>query len=83
EMVTEIEPEGWETAPNARKYKAIIKKAERLLKEDETLYYSVDMESLIRKIKIGLKEGEDPEILAQLKEELHEIIYELTEEGDA
>lgn len=80
EMVKEIDPEGWEKAPNARKYKAIIKKAERLVKNGEAQYYAVEMESLIRKIKIGLKQGEKPEILDKLKEELHEIIYELAEE---
>ncbi|MDO9534829.1 MAG: hypothetical protein Q7J85_05740 [Bacillota bacterium] len=40
------------------------------------------MESLIRKIKTGLVQDEKPEKLDVFKEELHEIIYELTEEKD-
>jgi molecular chaperone DnaK len=82
EMVKEIDTEGWEKAPQARKYKAIIKKASRLLEHEEAQYYAIDIESLIKKIKTGLVQGEKPETLDVLKEELHEIIYELTEESD-
>ncbi|NLI93094.1 MAG: Hsp70 family protein [Peptococcaceae bacterium] len=82
EMVQEIDPEGWEKAPNARKYKAIISKAGRMVENGKAQYYALEMESLIRKIKTGLVQGEKLENLDVLKEELHEIIYELTEETD-
>lgn len=82
EMIKEIDTEGWEKAPQARKYKAIIKKAGRLLEDEEALYYAIDIESLIKKIKTGLVQGEKPDTLDVLKEELHEIIYKLTEESD-
>ena len=36
----------------------------------------------MRKIKEGLVLGETTETLDEWKEELHEIIYELTEESD-
>ncbi|MCR4442860.1 MAG: Hsp70 family protein [Peptococcaceae bacterium] len=80
EMVQEIEPEGWEKAPNAKKYRAIIKKAGRLVENGQAQFYAPEIESLIRKIKTGLVQGEKPEKLDAYKEELHEIIYELTEE---
>lgn len=82
EMVKEVDTEGWEKAAGARKYKAIIKKADRLLETGEAHHYVVEMESLIRKIKVGLLLGEKTEELNQYKEELHEIIYELAEAAD-
>jgi molecular chaperone DnaK len=82
EMVKEIDTIGWEKAPNARKYKAIISKASRMVENGEAGYYALEMESLIRKIKTGLVQGEKSETLDVLKEELHEIIYELAEETD-
>lgn len=82
EMVKEIGLEGWEKAPHARKYKAIIKKAGWMVENGEAKYYALEMESLIRKIKTGLVQGEKPETLDAFKEELHEIIYELTEQTD-
>jgi len=82
EMVREIDMEGWETAPNARKYKAIIRKAQRMVENGESQFYAVEMESLIKKIKTGLVLGEKLEILNLSKEELHDIIYELEEEAD-
>ncbi|MDD2402668.1 MAG: Hsp70 family protein [Clostridia bacterium] len=80
EMLDEIETEGWEKATNARKYKAIIKKAERMLKKGEAQDYVLEMESLIRKIKVALVQDEKSEIIEEIKEELQEIIYELMEE---
>lgn len=82
EMVSEVDTEGWDKASGARKYKAIIKKAGRMLETGEAQYHAIEMESLIRKIKTGLVRGDEPEIIDALKEELHEIIYELTEEKD-
>lgn len=82
EMVNEIDLEGWEKAPNARNYKAIIRKAEQMVKNGKAQYYAIEMESLIGKIKTGLVQGEKPETLDEFKEELHDIIYEITEEMD-
>jgi len=82
EMVKEIDTEGWAKASNARKFKAIIRKAERMLKNEEGKYYTLELESLVRKIKSGLVQGEKLETLDEFKEELHEIIYEITEETD-
>jgi len=80
EMVKEIDLDGWEKASGARRYKAIIKKASRIVENGKAGHYSIEMESLIRKIKTGLVQDEKPEALDAFKEELHEIIYDLTEE---
>jgi len=82
EMDKEVDLEGWEEVPHARKYKAILRKAGRLVKNGEAGYYAIEMESLIRKIKEGLVLGKKPDTLDAWKEELHDIIYELTEEND-
>jgi len=82
EMVEEIDTQGWETAPNARKYRAIIRKAERMIENGASKFYALEMESLIKKIKTGLVQGKSPEILNPLQEELHDMIYELEDESD-
>ncbi len=82
EMAKEIDPQGWEKAPNARKYKAIIKKATKMIEDGKALHYAIEIESLIRKIKVELVQEEKSEFLEVYKEELHEIIYELTEAAD-
>ena len=83
EMVEEIDLQGWEKVPGARKYKAILRKAARMVESGEARYYAAEMESLIRKIKTGLVQGgQKTETLDELKEELHDIIYELMEDAD-
>jgi molecular chaperone DnaK len=82
EMIKEVDTTGWEKASNARKYKAMIKKAARMVESGEALYYTTDMESLIAKIKVGLVQGEKTDILDQYKKELQDMIYELTEDSD-
>jgi len=81
-MQKEVDLDGWEKAPHARKYKAILRKAARMVESGKAGYYAIEMESLMRKIKEGLVLGETKETLDAWKEELHEIIYELTEESD-
>jgi len=82
DMVNEVDLEGWKKAPHARKYRAIIRRAERMVENGEALFYALEMESLVRKIKEGLVRGDSPETLDQYKEELHEIMYTLTETRD-
>lgn len=82
EMDREIDLDGWDKAPLARKYKAIIRKAGRMVENGEALHYGVEMESLMRKIKVGLVQGEEAEALDPFKEELQDIIYELAEASE-
>ncbi|MDP3487065.1 MAG: Hsp70 family protein, partial [Bacillota bacterium] len=81
-MVVEVDTEGWDKATNARKYTAIIKKALRLVGAGEALYYANDIESLVSKIKIGLVKGESVAVLDRYKDELQEMIFELTEDSN-
>lgn len=82
EMATEVDLEGWENIPEARKYRAIIKKANRLLENGEAGHYEIEIESLIMKIKEALVLGKDRDILNGLKDEVTDLIYEITEEGN-
>lgn len=81
EMSDEIDLDGWKDAPNARSYRAVINKAEKLLNHEEFGIYEIDLDSLVKQIKRGLLKGEKKEVLDQYKEELFDILYDLEDEG--
>ncbi|NSW91118.1 MAG: Hsp70 family protein [Firmicutes bacterium] len=80
EMIKEIDVSGWKDAPNARKYRAIVNKAQRMLENGEADIEAPEIETLVRKIKEGLVTGEDTDTLDELKDELADILYALSEE---
>lgn len=80
EMVKEIDLDAWKDAPDSRKYRAVINKAEKLINNDEAELHEIDMDMLIRQIKKGLLEGEDKAVLNKYKDELSEILYAIEEE---
>ena len=80
EMQKEIDVSEWKNAPNARKYRAIVNKAQRMLENNEAGIEAPEIETLIRKIKEGLVAGEDTSVLDELKDELTDILYVLSEE---
>jgi len=82
EMIREVDTTGWDKVPAARRYRAIIKKAGRMVENGEALYHANEMDSLIAKLKTALIQGEKADVLNRYKEELHKMIYELTEESD-
>lgn len=82
EMPEEIDVSEWKSAPNARKYRATINKAQRMLDNSEAVFEALEIESLIREIKEGLIMGEDTDILDKLKDELTDILLDLSEEED-
>ncbi|MBE3101885.1 MAG: Hsp70 family protein [Firmicutes bacterium] len=82
EMVKEIDLDAWKDAPDSRKYRAVINKAEKLINNDEAELHEIDMDMLIRQIKKGLLEGEDKAVLNKYKDELSEILYAIEEEED-
>lgn len=82
EMEEEVDFSTWDQVPQARKYKAILKKAAELIESGKAGIYAFEMESLVQKIKAGLVRGEKAKTLNQYKKELHEIVYELTEDED-
>ena len=82
EMEQEVDAQGWEKQPDARRFKAMIRKATRMVETGEALHYTVEMESLVHKIKVGLVQGAETATLDALREELQDIMYELAEERD-
>lgn len=82
EMVKEIDLDGWKDVPDARKYRAVVNKAERLLNHNKAGFYGMEIDGLVRKIKRALVTGEGKESLHSLKEELSEILYAAEEERD-
>jgi molecular chaperone DnaK len=80
DMKAEINTDGWQDAPDARKYRAVIHKAEKILESGQTGVYEVDIDTLVRQLKLGLLRGEEKESLEKYKEELNDILYDL--EGD-
>ncbi len=81
-MEDEVDLSGWKKVPQARNYKTVINKAGKMIKSGQAGIFTLEMESLVRKIKTGLVQNEKAKTLNQYKEKLHDIIYELTEEDD-
>ena len=72
----ELDLSGWEQAPNARKYKRTIKKAEKLLDEyfESELYDELD--ELICSLKKALIKEKDDD-LNELLDQINDILYEM------
>lgn len=81
-MVEEIDVTPWREAPNARKYRATINKAQKVLDNNEAGYFALEIETLIRDIKEGLITEIEIEELNELEDELIGIIMDLTGEKD-
>ena len=80
EMSEEIDLSGWKDVPGSRSYRAVVNKAEKLLGQEETGIYEIDIDSLIKQIKRGLLKGEKKEVLDEYKDELFEILYDLEDD---
>ncbi|GAU77730.1 Hsp70 family protein [Fusibacter sp. 3D3] len=79
EMVQEVDLTEWASHPEAKRYRAIIGKTSRILENDKAGLYQIDLESLLIKLKEAIVKRADRDILDNLKDELTEILYELTE----
>ncbi len=80
EMEEEIDLDNWKDAPNAKKFRSIIRKGERVLSNDEGGPAVLEIESLIKDLKEGLIKEEDPAYLEELKDNLSEIILDLSDD---
>ncbi len=80
DIAEEINTDGWEDVQNARKFRAVINKASRIIENNEAGIFHTEIESLIKKLKIGLVEGVDIEELNMIKNEVTDILYELSSE---
>ncbi|PKM79099.1 MAG: hypothetical protein CVU88_07545 [Firmicutes bacterium HGW-Firmicutes-13] len=82
EMEKEVDLSNWKKAPGARKYKGIIRRAERALKQEVDPAIQIDLDELIKDLKRALIQQEDKEVLEDLEEELVDLLYDLEEEID-
>ncbi|HEY5583515.1 MAG TPA: Hsp70 family protein [Ruminiclostridium sp.] len=83
EMRKEVDLTNWKKAPNSKKYRVVITKAQRVLENDQAGENALEIEDIIRDIKTALIEGKDDELLAELIEDLEQILFDLDEEDNS
>jgi molecular chaperone DnaK len=80
----EMEPEPdlakWKEAPGARKYRGLIRRAEKVLESKGNLIFEGELDELVRDIKKALIKGESSR-LKELEEELTDLLYDLEDMG--
>ena len=81
-MNCEVDVSGWKDMPDARRFRLLINKAERLLLNEETGGNEMLIDSLVIDIKTGLVTGRPVAELMKLKDELQGLLYDLEEDSD-
>lgn len=79
EMEQEVDIETWESAEGARKYRRLIKKVDKYIKENSEDDNIFELDSLAKDLKKAVILGKK-ELAEELEEELTDIMYELEEE---
>jgi molecular chaperone DnaK len=79
-MEKEVDIEKWKESPKVRKYRAIINKAQRLIDNDECKDLEDEILDTINDLKRALLLDKSEDELNELKDELSDIIYEITED---
>lgn len=69
----EIDVSGWESSKSAKKYRAIIKKSEKILKTN----YNRKLNDFVLSLKRALVTEEEPELIEVIKTGILDIIYDL------
>lgn len=82
EMEKELDLSVWKKAPGARKYRGLIRRAERMLEQEMDPGFQIELDELITELKKALIQQEEEELLKELEEELVDLLYELEEEID-
>lgn len=82
DMNCEVDVSGWKDMPDARRFRLLINKAERLLLNEETGGNEMLIDSLVIDIKTGLVTGRPVAELMKLKDELQGLLYDLEEDSD-
>lgn len=77
EMDEEVDLDKWKDAPNARRYRAIINKAQKSLDSEQAGVFGMEIDDLVRDIKKGLIKGWDAKRLNELRDDLQESINAL------
>ncbi|MDO8685053.1 MAG: Hsp70 family protein, partial [Clostridiales bacterium] len=81
-MEEEVDLEKWKDIPNARKYRAIINKAQRILESQQARGFEMEMDGLVRNLKKGLIKGWDLKKMDVIRDDLQETINNAMEEED-
>jgi molecular chaperone DnaK len=79
EREKEVNVDEWKKAPRAKKYRGTIRRAEKLLAEEDSFLLD-GLEGLLKDLKRALILEEDEEKLAEIEEELLELIFDMEEE---
>lgn len=79
EMEEEVDIKNWESVEGARKYRRIIKKADKFISENNEDENIFELESLVKDLKKAIILGKK-ELAEELEEEITDIMYELEEE---
>lgn len=82
-MEEEVDLEKWKDMPNARRYRAIINKAQKILDNQQAGVFEMEINDLARDLKKGLIKGWDAKRLNELRDDLQDTINDATEEEDA
>ena len=78
EMGEELDLSAWKNAARAKKYRSVIKKGERILKDDDAGHAAVEIDRLLRELKEGLIREKDVHELEEIKEELQDLLLEIS-----
>jgi len=81
-MEEEVDLDEWINSPVAKKYRAVIKKAERMLKIEDDGFELVELEDLLVEIKKSIISNDSVEVIDNLKDEISDLIIQLSEEED-
>lgn len=77
-MVEEVDITKWKESKMARKFAAVIRRSERILAEDD----DDELADLLRQLKEGLVRAADKEQLADLKDQIIDILLELESDDE-
>lgn len=78
-MEPEIDLTMWENAPKARRYRRLIKRAEKMLKHRKSILFEGELDEAIKDLKKALIKEENEKLL-NLEERLIELLHDLEDE---
>jgi molecular chaperone DnaK len=81
-MEDEVDLEQWKKSPLYKKYRSIIKKAEKMLETEDLGYETIELDGLIKRIKKAIIKEESIEVIDDLKDELSDLMMQCEEEED-
>lgn len=81
-MEEEVDLEQWNKSPLYKKYRSIIRKAEKLLETEDFAFETIELDGLIKKIKKAIIKEESIEVIDDLKDELSDILLSCEDDDD-